>query len=123
MTRILVLILTGLVFWVEILDNGEAGKFVVISNPEDDERTPPFTGREALWRLLGKLPLDFAVAKMSRDIITQWPQDVPMELEVESLSKPEIVATGSMARKREAKSEGALPIALYPRDKARQGRI
>ena len=79
--------------------------------------------REALWRLLGKLPLDFAVAKMSRDIITQWPQDVPMRLEVESLSKPEIVATGSMARKRETKSEGALPIALYPRDKARQGRI
>lgn len=120
MTRILVLILTGLVLWVEILDNGEAGKFVVISNPEDDERTPPFTGREALWRLLGKLPLDF---EMSRDIITQWPQDVPMELEVESLSKPEIVATGSMARIRETNSEGALPIALYPRNKARQGRI
>ena len=71
---------------MEILDNGEARKLVVISNPEDDE-------------------------------------DVPMKFEVESLSKPEIVATGSMARKRETKSEGALPIALYPRDKARQGRI
>lgn len=114
---------TGLVLWVETLHNGEAGKIFVISNPEDDERTPPFTGREALWRLLGKLPLDFAVAKMSRDIITQWPQDVPMELEVESLSRPEIVTTGSMARKRETKSEGALPNAPYPCDKARQGRI
>ena len=44
-----------------------------------------------------------------------------MRLEVESLSKPEIFATGSMIRKRETKPEGALSIALYPRDEARQG--
>ncbi|KAI1128588.1 hypothetical protein F5Y10DRAFT_264931 [Nemania abortiva] len=117
---------SGLALLVEIVENGGAGDYIIMSNWENAEirdRLP--IDLASLCPAVFNGNLNFTVARVTSPLLSDCPPiEDPrrrglseLEIKIESRSKPEIVPAGSKVEE-EYDAGGALPIALYPFNKA-----